>query len=452
MLSGSGAHGAYHAGVLRALHDAGVRIDVVAGHGIGAGGAALAAIDGGARLWDADGIWRAASTRYLYGWKPLVRLGGWLGVVVLALLAVPLVVLGAVLLVYGVAFLLTLLGLDAGTALVAICSRWLQTIFAPENLPTIIPRLITLVLVLLCGSVSLGGLLARWRAPAKRRFGGGWWWNLFGAPLDGAPARARFVDELWRLIRGAAQGPPPDTRTVGRRYAEVLAESIGQPGFRELIVLATDLDARREVVTALLREPFRGPFLAPRAGEERRADVIDLAGAGRENGVDVMAAALTPPIGCDPSLITFGLDTYWRGETHRVCDQPASIGRLLAEVDAAGVRQVIIASGVAQTDGPHRLSTPGLDPRQRLGDYLMAVESVAVRDAVAFAVSRFEAVYLVCPAHNALGPFDFEGVYDEASDRRQNLAELMDRGYDDAYRQFVGPVVGASGEQLTTRI
>ena len=44
-----GAHGAYHAGVLRALHEAGVKIDVLAGHGTGAGGAMLAAIAGGSR-------------------------------------------------------------------------------------------------------------------------------------------------------------------------------------------------------------------------------------------------------------------------------------------------------------------------------------------------------------------------------------------------------------------
>ena len=33
-------------------------------------------------------------------------------------------------------------------------------------------------------------------------------------------------------------------------------------------------------------------------------------------------------------------------------------------------------------------------------------------------------------------------------DRRQNLTELMSRGYEDAYRQFIEPVVGASGERV----
>ena len=39
VLTGTGTAGAYHAGVLRALHEAGVKLDVVAGRGIGAIGA-----------------------------------------------------------------------------------------------------------------------------------------------------------------------------------------------------------------------------------------------------------------------------------------------------------------------------------------------------------------------------------------------------------------------------
>lgn len=450
VFSGTGAHGAYHAGVLRALQDAGVRIDLVAGHGIGAGAAALAAIDGGARLWDPGGIWRSPATPRLYGWKSLLRLVGWTAVVVLVLLAIPLVVLGLAFLVYPLAFLLTLVGLSAGPSLVDLLSGWLQSVFSPQNLPTIVPRLVTLALVLLCMAIAAGALHARWRAPARRRFDGGWWWLLFGAPLDASGARSAFVNELWRLIRGAATGAPGDSRAVGRRFADVLGESLGQPGFRELIVVATDLDARCDLVVAMLREPFRAHFLAPRPGGDRRVEVLDLAGAGREGAVDVIAAALTPPVGCDPALVTFGHDSYWRGETHRLCDRPASLNRLLAEVDAAGVRQVIVVTAVAQVSGPHRLQAPGLDPRRRLGDYLAAEESIAVQEAVAYAAQRFESVYVVSPPHNALGPFDFDGIYDESSDRRLSVTELLDQGYSDAHRQFVEPVVGASGEQMPT--
>src|SRR6185295_15793086 len=73
VLTGTGTAGAYHAGVLRALHEAGVKIDVVAGRGIGAVGALFAAIDGGHRLWDEAGFWRSSAVRKLYPWRPALK-------------------------------------------------------------------------------------------------------------------------------------------------------------------------------------------------------------------------------------------------------------------------------------------------------------------------------------------------------------------------------------------
>jgi hypothetical protein len=447
VLCGTGAHGAYHAGVMRALHEAGVKLDVVAGHGIGAGAAALAAIDGTPRLWESDGIWQPPRVKSLYGWKAFLRLSAMFGLALAVLLSVPLLVLAVGLVVYPVGFLITLVGLSAGPAITAAYSGWLESVFAPENLPTIVPRLVMLALVVLCLSVIGGTLAARWRAHKRRRTSGGWWWELAGAPLDASGAQRAFLDAIWQLIRGGAPTKQPDTRAVGRRYAEVLAEGLGQPGFRELITVATDLDARRDVVVAMLRDPYRASFLAPRPGRDRRTEVVDLAGVGREHGLEVVTAALTPPVGFDPALVTFGPDSYWRGETHRLCDRP-SCTRLVDELDAAGVRQVIFVTAVRPSAGPHRLSVPHLDNCHRLGDYLVAMESIALDEALAASITKFEAVYLVSPPHNAMGPFDFEGVYDEASDRRQTVAELMDSGYSDAYRQFIEPIVGASGEQL----
>jgi hypothetical protein len=91
---------------------------------------------------------------------------------------------------------------------------------------------------------------------------------------------------------------------------------------------------------------------------------------------------------------------------------------------------------------------PRLDIRHRLGDFQSAAEAAGLRDALEMARLRFDGVYLICPTHNPVGPFDLGGAYDEASDRRQDLQELMERAYEDAYRQFIEPVVGASGEQL----
>ncbi len=415
VLCGTGAHGAYQAGVLRALQEAGVKIDVMAGQGVGAGAAALAAIDGASRLWDADGVWRSAAAKALYGWKWPLRAAGWLCLLLVAILAVPALLLALRL----------------------------------PGFPEIILSAVLAVTALLLLVIGVGAMGERRAGQASRRSDGAWWWRLLGAPLDASGARDRVADAMWQLIRGASHAVRPGLAGVGRRYAEVLADNLGQPGFCELMIVATDLDGRRDVVGALLREPYRQEFVAPRQDSERRSEAIDLADSGRDHTFDLVAAGLSPPVGCDPHLLTFGVDSYWRGETHRLCDRPGAVSRLLEELAAVGVSQVIVVSAVAAPPPPHRLSVPGLDVRRRLGEFLAAAESAALRDAIEMARLRFDSVYLICPAHNPVGAFDFAGAHDEASDRRQDLAELIDRAYEDAYRQFIEPVVGASGEHLT---
>jgi hypothetical protein len=282
---------------------------------------------------------------------------------------------------------------------------------------------------------------------ARRGRGAVWWW-VFGAPFDAAPARRAFTSAVWQLIRGAESVTPPAVERIGRRYAEVLIESLGQPGFRELIVVATDVDSRRDLIGALVSEPYARPYLAARPDRDRRAEVLDLTGAGRDRAIDLVAAALTPAVGFDPWLVTFAPDSHWRGETHRLIDRPGTVHRLLEEVAAAGVTQIVVVSACAPESDPHRLRAAPLDPRQRLGEFIVTAEAAALRDALEMARLRFDAVFTIRPSHNALGPFDFGGAYDQASDRRQELIELIDRGYEDASRQFIGPVVGASGEYL----
>jgi hypothetical protein len=105
-------------------------------------------------------------------------------------------------------------------------------------------------------------------------------------------------------------------------------------------------------------------------------------------------------------------------------------------------------SAVAPIDAPHHLRAPRLDIRGGFGEAESVSQAVALRDALEATSLHFESVYVIQPAHNPIGPYDVAGAYDEASDRRQGLAELVERGYEDAYRQFIEPVVGASGEQL----
>ena len=412
VLVGTGTHGAYHAGVLRALQEAGVKLDVVAGQGVGAAGAALAAIDGGARLWEADGVWRGPHARSLYGWRWPIGLAAWL--------AFPLVA----------ALMLRFVFVIAGAGAPSII------VFAPAAFTAAIV------------AVLLAGLVSEWlRRPAQRRATGGWWWRIAGAPLDADAARGLFIETIWQSICGAAPVKRPGLDVLGSRYSEMLTENLGQPGFRELMMTVADVDTRSDIVAAIVREPYRREFMARRAGRERQAEALDLAGVGRTHALDVVAGALSLPLGTEPHLVTFSAAGYWRGETHRFCDRPGAIARLLDELSAVGVSQAVVVTAVPASTGPHRLNAPRLDVRSRIGEFLSVSEAASVRDALSRAAD-FDALFLICPAHNPLGPFDFGGAYDEASDRHQTIVELMERGYEDAYRQFIEPVVGASGERI----
>ena len=138
VLTGSGTAGAYHAGVLRALHEAGIKIDLVAGRGIGAAAAAFAAIDGGARLWEPEGVWKGGG-RGFYRWRLALRLAGWAVVAGVCVLAVPFALLAAAVLDGIAGLLLTLIGLDgAGAAVTGAYGRWIETLFSPSFLPTVI--------------------------------------------------------------------------------------------------------------------------------------------------------------------------------------------------------------------------------------------------------------------------------------------------------------------------
>ena len=178
--------------------------------------------------------------------------------------------------------------------------------------------------------------------------------------------------------------------------------------------------------------------------------MFDLAGISRDHLPDVVAASLSVPLLTDWSTVTFASQAYWRGETHRLCDRPAALIRLIDELIDLGVEQIVLVSAAAESPGPHALAPPRIDWRSRAGEYLQSAEAAAVRDATT--TTAGVRIFTILPPHNPIGPFDFSGARDERSDRRQGLAELMARGYEDAYHQFIDPVVGASGEKLTTAL
>ncbi len=447
VLTGTGTGGAYHAGVLRALHEAGVKLDVVAGRGIGVVGALFAAIDGAQRLWEEKGFWRSATARSLYGWRTAPRLVAAGLALSLAVVAVPMAVVAVGLIVFPIDFALKMIGVTSGAGLTGAYLRAAESAFAPGALPTWLPRIVLLVI----GAVGVAVAASASIGQPSRRERGAFWWRFVRPPLAAADAADHCWRVMWDLVRGATQLKQPTPIELARRYTEMLAENLGQPGFRELVMTVHDLDAHRDLVFAMVEESRRrGLFRRPtsEAAEARRAEVFDLTGVAREYLADAVAAALTVPLASDVRAVTFAPDAYWRGETHRLCDRPDSLVRLLDEIMDLGAEQIILVSSSPESHGPHELRAPRVDGRGRIGEYLQSAEAAVVRDATRTAAMRVPRVFTIHPGHNPLGPFDFEGGFDDRSDRRQPLEELMSRGYEDAYRQFIEPVVGASGERV----
>jgi len=453
VLTGSGTAGAYHAGVLRALHEAGIRIDLVAGRGVGAASAMFAAMDGGARLWDEKGIWRSPAARHYYRWRPSLRVAGWAMAACGAILALPLVVLGIAVAIALAGMLLTFVGLgQAGAAATAAYASWTQQLFAPTALPTVVPRL-AVVAAFVALAAAIVAIVRPMIVPgARRRAAYGVAGRVLGGPLAATDLVSACSNELWNLIRGAAPLTAPPAAELSRRYAELVAENLGQPGFRELLVTAHDMDARRDLVFALLAPSQRSKFFTRQGADAatRAAEAFDLAGVAREHALDALAGALALPLGAEPPLIRFAPEGPWKGESHRLCDRPGAVARLFEEVAAAGAEQVIAVAALPAQGRPHELSSERGDLRGHAAESLSGFEAAGLRDVLEQWTGRFAGLFVVRPTHNPLGPLDFDGIYDERSDRTHTLGELVDRGYEDAYRQFIEPVVAASGDRLQT--
>jgi len=447
VMSGAGTDGAYHAGVLKALGEAGVKVDIVAGHGIGAVSAAFAAVDGAAKLHDEQGLWRRPSVARAYGWRRGLKIAGGALLVAAALVVAPLLLLLVTLAVYLVSLVLSLASLTrAAEATTRAYHGMLDAVMAPEAMPTVMPRAVVLVLLVTIVSLVIAWLAAR-RARSARR--GAWWQRVVGSPLTSHRLFDMVTLQLWELARGLMTAPRPAMPEFGRRYIELLTENLGQPGFRELLLTTHDVDARRDVSVTLLAEPHRAAFHERRSdGPPREGETIDLGGIQRDAIVAALESALAVPLLTEPARLTFPADSYWRGETHRLVDRPGCLLHLLDEVAAAGAEQAIIVSAAPPPAGPHQLRTVRADIAAQSGEVLRGIETAALAEAERVARARFAAAFVIRPSYNPLGPFDFAGADDEASDRRMTLPELMERGYHDAYHQFVEPVYKGTGFSL----
>jgi hypothetical protein len=452
VFTGSGSTGAYHAGVLRALDESGVKIDLVVGSGMGAVSAAYAAVGGGPRLYGEDGFWESVRWGSFYRLRPTVRLAlGLLGVS-FGIFALP-VLLGLLL---GILFPLLLIAdrVFSGVASQALSLLWV----APEALsgPYLAAQAVPVFALAMLAIVAVAVVYLK----DRRRFA-----ESFESFLDADPGLARLRRGLWEIARGASlSGGPPSEAELGRRYVALLAENLGEPGFRELVLRAADLDRGESLAFSLLRDREGN---APRAGEGPLANAVDLRVPGHDTlFFDALATGLLCPMAMPMRRVSFPKGAVHAGETHRLTDATFVPGSGIAEALAAGAEQVIVVTGVPETAAPLARRR---GPLARIDASVRALERQAADEVgAAWRVNRMVStlghrgengrgawedpatgrvygevdLWVIRPDRRALGPMELDGVRDPATEVLQTTDDLRELGFRDAYRQFVEPVVG----------
>ena len=347
VFTGIGTTGAYHAGVLRALDESGVKIDLVVGSGAGAITAAFAAVGGGTKLYGPGGLWDGARFSSFYRLRPALHVALSLVGISFAIIALP-VALGLVL---GLLFPLLLI---ADRAAPGSASRALQALWvAPEAMsgPYLAAQAVPVFALAMVAIVVLG--LAYWRRRARLA-------EAFESFLDAEPGLRRVRRGLWEVARGVAlKAAAPGDGELGRSYASLLAENLGEPGFRELIVRTADLDRGAPLAFALLRE-------ADEHGRQDHEDHVDLRAPGQaELFFDALATGLLLPVALPLRRVTFPKGAVHAGETHRLTDAALVSGCGIADAIDAGAEQVVVVTGDAGGSGHAAASARALRPHRR---------------------------------------------------------------------------------------
>ncbi|HET8646906.1 MAG TPA: patatin-like phospholipase family protein [Vicinamibacteria bacterium] len=465
VLAGTGAAGAYHAGVLKALDESGVKLDLVVGSGAGAVAAAFAAVSGGEKLYGADGFWPGSTWPTFYRLKPSLRLAALLAGMAFGVLLLPVLLA----LVAGLLFPFYLLADLLAPALTARFVSALWVLPALMRTPYLAALSVPVFVLALAGLFVLGIAWLRHR----RRLA-----EQFETWLDVRPGRRRLSDALWQVARGSAvSGRAPSEADLGRRFVSLAVENLGQPGFRELIVRAADLETGAPLPFVVLgpegRQAFAGATAPGRRGRgEGLPGAVDLAAEGYgEMLFPAVMTGLLPPFTAGVCRVSFPKGGAFAGETHRLADATLCGGCGVAEALAAGAEQVIVAAPLPEVHnpglrrrGPRAAASSALATleRQAVETELSALERLnravetlghraedgrrAWEDPATGRVHREFSLYVVRPPRRSVGPLELDGVEDPATEVVETLDDLMEQGYQDAYRAFVEPVVGAVPE------
>jgi hypothetical protein len=314
--------------------------------------------------------------------------------------------------------------------------------------------------------VALAAALVR----NRRRFA-----EAFESALDAGPARRRLARGLWELARGTAvSASAPSAADLGRRYVSMLADNLGQPGFRELVLRTADLDTGTVLPFLLLREPWRARFAASRGRAARSRlegipGAVDLTAPGYDALLfDAVLTGLLPPP-APVCRVAFPRGGPFAGEVHRLAEATLAGGAGIGEAVAAGAEQVVVVTAVPEAPGPpprrrgfRASADAALSVLERqavesdlreAGRLNRLVETLGHRtedggrawqDPATGRVYRDIGLYVIRPDRRLLGPLELDGARDPATEVLETADDLLDLGYRDAYRLFVEPVVGAA--------
>jgi hypothetical protein len=464
VLTGSGTSGAYHAGVLKALDESGVKLDLVVGSGVGALGAAFGAVAGGPRLYGERGFWTDVSWDGFFRLRPALRIA-------ILLLACS----------FGVFLLPVLLALTAGLLfpLVLIFDLvspgWAGRVGAallgaPAALRAPYLAALSLPIFVLCAA-GLLGLLRLWITQRRRMA------ETLEWVLDPGPARDRLLDALWEIARGPAISRAPSEAELGRKYVSLLSENLGQPGFRELILRTADLETGGPLPFVVLDDAHRSAFASarargPRSRLEGLPNAVDLRVPGYDALVfDAVMTGLLAPGVVPVRRVSFPKGGIFAGESHRLTEAGLAGGSGLSEAIAAGAEQILFVTAapeearpLSRRRGPRALADGVLAvlERQAVEGDLRATERLnrmietlghhtddggrGWQDPATGRVYRAIDLYVIRPDQRVLAPLDLDGSEDPATEVRATTSDLLELGYRDAYRLFVEPVVGAVPE------
>ncbi len=451
VFAGSGASGAYHAGVLKALDEAGVRIDLMVGSGVGVVAAAFGAAASGPVLYGEKGLWREISARRVFRLRSGFRFLRALGLVALSAFLVP-------------ALLALLLGLLLPAFLAVDFARPGFMADLLRTLAALAPGLRLFFIFALAAPTFFGFLFLLFRGASilrssKRRFG-----EALESAFDLSDIENELARRLWEVARGPAiNEKAPETAEVGRQYAALIAENAGQPGFRGLVLRAANLDARKPLVLKLV--PDDRKTLSRGVEGDDLLDLKDEMVAPLLYDAVATAFAATPL--ASPRRVRLPKQGAFGGEVHRIAEASAISGSGLSEAIALGADQVVLVTAAAKDPGPlaerrglralaaaflalqeRNAIESDLRQAERLNRIVETVghqKSTGERewpDPVTGRRFRSVTIHVVRPRRSLLRPLDLDGAVDPSNEVETSLHDWMDEGHRDAHRCFLDAALG----------